>query len=163
MKSKILIIVYVMALAICFIALTANCEPAEEYTEAYIICMPDDVVNVRSSPSTRSSPIGYREPGDIVLLDGKTKKGFYHCVHLALEDDEGWIHKGYVVFDEPILIKQNATIVSKGRLAARKYVGGKRTRWLKPLASVHVYYWSDEWCLTNCGYIQTRFLELEGE
>ena len=25
------------------------------------------------------------------------------------------------------------------------------------------YYASEEWCVTNCGYVQTKYLELEGE
>ena len=86
-----------------------------------------------------------------------------HCVGLTTEAGEGWVHKGYLVDEEPVYLNQNATIISRGRLAARKYVNGKRTRWLKPLATVKIYYWTSEWAVTNCGYIKSKYLELEGE
>ena len=132
-----------------------------ETTEAYVLC--DSYVNVRKSPSRQSDVIGRFECRECLTLDGKSKNGFLHCVDLGLEEDEGWIHSGYVVYDEPIWTNESATIVSKGRLAARNRVNGERLRWLKSLASVRVYYWSDEWCVTNCGYLQTKYLELEGE
>lgn len=128
---------------------------------AYILC--DDHVNVRRTPDRKHDPIGRFETGDVVYLDGKTKNGFVHCVNLSLEEDSGWIHKGYIVYDKPEVVGKNATIVSKGKLAARKNVGGKRMRWLKPQATVKVLYWSDEWCVTNCGYVQSRYLELDGD
>ena len=134
---------------------------AEDITEAYVFC--DDFVNIRSKPSRQSESIGMFDCGDKIYLDGKKKNGFLHCVDLGLEENDGWIHSGYVVYDEPVWINQSATIVSKGRLAARNRVNGDRLRWLKPLASVKIYYWSDEWCVTNCGYLQSKYLELEGE
>ena len=129
---------------------------------AYVICSPDDVVNIRRSPSRKSESIGRFEACEMVTLDGKKRNGYLHCVGLGLEEDSGWIHSGYVVNDMPEFVGGTATIVSKGRLAARKYVKGKRTRWLKPLASVKVWYWSEEWAVTNCGYVQTKYLELDG-
>lgn len=132
-----------------------------ETTEAYVLC--DSYVNVRQSPSRQSDVIGRFECGEQLTLDGKSKNGFLHCVDLSLEVSDGWIHSGYVVYDEPIKTNEPATIVSKGRLAARNMVKGDRLRWLKPLATVRVYYWSDEWCVTNCGYVQTKYLEPEGE
>lgn len=133
----------------------------ELYEEGYVLCV--DYVNIRRSPSRKSPVIGSFECGETLHLDGKRKNGYLHCVDLGLEEDEGWIHSGFVVSDRPEHVNQHATIVSKGRLAARKYVDGKRTRWLKPQASLKVYWWSDEWCVTNCGYVQTKYLELEGE
>ena len=67
------------------------------------------------------------------------------------------------MYDEPEKVGQTATIVSYGRLAARKYVNGKRTRWLKSGAKLKVWYWTEEWALTNCGYVQSKYLELDGE
>lgn len=136
---------------------------AEDITEAYIICMPGDYVNVRQFANTRGEPLGYLEAGDKVYLDGRKKNGFCHIVNASLELDEGWVFNGYIVSDYPEFVNQNAVIVSKGRLASRKYVNGKRTRWLKPLATVKVYYWTEEWALTNCGYVRSRYLEFEGE
>lgn len=133
----------------------------DSIVEGYVLC--DDYVNIRRFPNNDDEPLGRFETGDTVYLDGKKKNGYLHCVDLSLEACEGWIHKGFVVYDKPIKVNQTATIVSKGRLAARKYVNGKRTRWLKSGASLKVYYWSDDWCLTDCGYVATEFLDLDGE
>lgn len=136
---------------------------AEELNTGYVICQPGDFVNIRSHPSSRSDVVGMFDVGDQVTLDGKKKNGYLHAVCLGLETDEGWICEGYVVYDKPEYVGGSATIVSNGRLAARKNVNGKRTRWLKNGASLKVYYVSDEWCVTNCGYVQTQYLELEEE
>lgn len=135
---------------------------AEDYYETrYVICM--DYVNARMSPNKKQEPIGRFETGDIVYTDGVKKNGYLHCIKLDFEETEGWVFAGYLTKDKPEAVWRNATIVSSGRLAARKYVGGKRTRWLQPGAMVKVYYWSDSWSLTNCGYVQSQYLELEGE
>lgn len=149
--------------AVCAIAAILESVSVAEgnVEEAYVLCA--DYVNIRSSPGRKGAVIGRFESGDSLLIDGKQKNGYLHCVNLRLEQTDGWIHKGYVVHDKPSRMNQTATIVSKGRLAARNNVGGKRTRWMKPQASLTVYWWSDDWCVTNCGYVQTRYLELEGE
>ena len=127
----------------------------------WVLC--SDFVYVRPTPNKKQEPLGWLEPGDMVYVDGKIKNGYAHVVGLCLESDDGWVHKGFLVEDEPENMNRTATIVSKGRLAARKYVKGKRTRWLKPMATVRVYWWSDEWVLTDCGYVQSKYLELDGE
>lgn len=139
----------------------ASADEYDDITVGYVICV--DYVNVRQFPNKNGEPIGMYEAGTKVYLDGKKRNGYLHIIDTGLELCEGWIKKGYIVYDEPINVNQSAVIVSKGRLAARNCVNGRRTRWLKPLASVKVYYWSDEWCVTNCGYVQTKYLELEGE
>ena len=148
---------------ILILCVTVPCTSAAygetETTEAYILC--SDFVYVRPYPNRKGEPVGRFDAGDTVFLDGKKKNGFLHCVDTHMESD-GWVFAGFVVYDRPIRVNQPAVIVSRGRLAARKYIKGKRTRWLKPLASLTVYWWSDEWCVTNCGYVQTRYLELEG-
>ena len=130
--------------------------------KGYVICMPDDHVHVRSGPGKKSGEIGWLEPGDMILLDGEEKNGFIHCVDLSFEQSEGWIHSGYVVYDPPIRMDAEYTVVAKKRLWARKYVNGRKTRALKPMAIITVYYWSDEWCVTNKGYVQSEWLEYGG-
>ena len=134
---------------------------AEECETAYAICVMDDVVNIRATPKNRGEWIGYLNPGDEVHMDGKKQNGYAHCVDMNTESGDGWVFAGYLVNDRPELVDCEAVIISNGRLAARKYVNGKRTKWLKPNAELHVYYMSGEWCSTNCGYVQTMFLRLE--
>ena len=127
----------------------------------YVLCM--DRVNIRMSPNTKQEPIGWLEPGDIVYPDGKKRNGFIHCEIPNIEAGEGWIYRGYLVDDEPEKMNRTGIIASRGKVKARKNVNGKRTRWLKPGGTVRVYWWSEEWCLTNCGYVMTKFIELDGE
>ena len=158
---EILLIVSALLIAIMiYTALGFSEAKADEYlTEKYVLCM--DYVNVRSSPNKKQEPIGRLESGDMIVTDGKRQNGYIHCVDLLFEACEGWVFAGYLTDDKPERVNRTATISSRGRLAARKYVNGKRTRWLKPNSSLTVWWWTDDWALTNCGYVQTRYLELE--
>ena len=154
-------IVTAIAMLVAIIILFGCAAAGAEENAGYVICAPGDYVNVRSGPGSKYESIGRFETGDRVTLDGKKRNGFLHCVGLSLEKSDGWIHSGYVIGSKPVSVNRNARITSNGRLAARKNVNGKRTRWLKPDAIVTVYVWSDEWCVTNCGYIQSQYLEPE--
>ena len=139
---------------------------ADEYgtdvIRAYAICTKDDYVNVRSKPGKTGTEIGRLDPGDMVLLDGQEKNGYMHCVNLSFEEETGWVFAGYIVYDEPVYVDAEYTVVSNGMLTARKYVDGRRTGRLKPMTIVTVYYWSEEWCVTNKGYLRSEYLEYGG-
>lgn len=155
------------AIALCNGTVFADAEDRDKHESeleiAYVICTKDDHVNVRPFPGRKHEPSGWLEPGDMVYMDGKTRNGYCHVVGLSNEEGAGWVHKGYLVSYPPEFVDRDATVTSKGRLAARKYVNGKRTRWLKPGSTVHIWYMSEEWCVTNRGYVQTKYLELDGE
>lgn len=135
----------------------------EEYEIAYAICVKDDHVNVRPFPSTKHERSSELDPGELIYLDGQKRNGFYHVVGLNNESGDGWVHKGYIVFDEPVLEDRDATVICRGRLHARKNVNGEHRRWIHGGETIHVYYRSDEWCSTDHGYVRTEYLELEGE
>jgi len=137
--------------------------PGDESIIAYVICMPGDYVNVRPFPSTRHDRSGYLEAGDEIYLDGRKKNGFVHIVNAHTESGEGWVYKGYIVYDEPERVNQKAVVSCNGRLSARRYIGGKRRKWLQPQQTVKVYYWTDEWALTDSGYVQSKYLDLVGD
>lgn len=154
------LVIWGILAVIDFLSSAVKAEEAEHGT-SYAICMKGDVVNVRSGPKTRAEWIGWIEPGDEVETDGRRKNGFVHCVNMNTESGDGWVFAGYLTGSKPELADCDATVVSNGRLAARKYVDGKRTKWLKNGQTVHIYYLSDEWCSTNVGYIQTKYLQPE--
>lgn len=159
-------IVVVAIVVYAIIALYTGLGFGEAYAEdgyetMYVMC--SDFVYARSTPNKKQEPIGRLEPGDEVVIDGQKKNGYVHCIDLSFEQAEGWVYGGYLVNDRPEKLGQTATIVSHGRLAARKYVNGRRTRWLKSGAKLKVWYWSDDWALTDCGYVQSNYLELDGE
>lgn len=156
-------LVEIAAIVIAFflvITLLNNIGIAEDDGK-YVMCM--DRVNVRMGASSKSDAIGWLEPGDVVYPDGQRKNGFVHCEVPNTEYGEGWIHKGYLIDSKPERIDKTGYIASNAKVKARKYVDGKRTRWLKPGGELKVYYWSDTWCLTDCGYVMTDFIELGGE
>lgn len=154
------LVIWGIIAVIDFMISTVKAEEAEHGT-AYAICMKGDVVNVRSGPKNRAEWIGWLEPGDEVTTDGRRKNGFVHCVNMNTESGDGWVFAGYLTPSRPELIDTDASVISNGRVAARKYVDGKRTKWLKNGQTVHIYYMSDDWCSTNCGYIQTKYLQTE--
>lgn len=166
--KKILLILLV-ALAVVFGILSfhdlvlraAHAEQPENTSVGYVVCCPGDYVNIRPYPNKKGDVLGRFEPGDVLYLDGKRRGEFLHCVGLRLETDEGWIHRGYVLYDEPELVDRNGTVDAKGRVAARKNVGGKRTKWLKPGSELTVWYWSEEWCLTNRGYVKSEYIAID--
>ena len=156
----IAIVVYVIVFLYTSLGL-GDAQAEDNYETMYVLC--SDFVYARSTPNKKQEPIGRLEPGDEVVVDGRKKNGYYHCVDLTFEQSEGWVFAGYLTEYKPEKIGRQATIVSKGRLAARKYVNGRRTRWLKSGAKLKVWYWTDSWSLTDCGYVQSKYLELDGE
>lgn len=133
----------------------------ETYTKAWVICQPNDYVNARVKPTSRSESVGWFDPGDDILLDGQEQNGFVHCVG-RFETDGAWVFSGYVVYEEPVRVNVHACVISKGKLQARKCVGGKRRCWLKNGDEIRVHWWTGEWCVTNKGFVMTKYLEMEG-
>ena len=137
---------------------------AEEYVKGYVICQPGDYVYGREKASRKSEQIGYLETGDAIWTDGKSKNGYIHCVNSSFERDECWVYGGYIVFDEPKWMGGAiATVVSNGRLAARKNTTGDVRAWLKNGTEIQVFWYSNEWCVTNRGFVMTEYIELDGE
>jgi hypothetical protein len=104
--------------------------------------------------------IGHLYFGDSVELDGKVRNGFAHVVGLSFEEVDGWIYKGLLVDTPPIAFQGKDQIISKGRVAVRQYIGGKRNKWLRSGREVVVYAISQDWSITDQGYIQTKYLSV---
>lgn len=156
-KTVLIVLLIIAALILNVYCLTSG---KAETIDAWVICNPESYVNVRSNPQKKSMVIGRFESGTYIQLDGKKKNGFYHCINVSLEEDEGWISKGYIVFDEPKRpCNTYHTVTGNGRVAARSTMGGKRNCWLKKGMQVRVYVISDEWAVTNKGFIKSEFLE----
>lgn len=128
--------------------------------EYFIICTPGTSVNVRISPNAHAEVIGSKFFGDQVFVD-KEKNGFVHITNLNSEYTEGWISKGLLTDDKPIEVNAAAVIVSNARVAGRKYVNGKVIKWLKNGMEVMIYAASEEWCVTDKGYIKREFIEIQ--
>ena len=147
-----------IALFLALIFATTCC--AEELTEAWILCQPDSRVNVRTKPKKSSAVSGYLYMGDRIFLDGEEKYGFVHCVDLGTEAGEGWVSEGFVIYSEPRPIGHDYCISAKGRVACRRSKNGSRRQWVRDGDIVRVYMAGDGWCLTNCGFIKSEFVDL---
>ena len=158
-KVLILAVILVIGAATYCVALNSVLAASDKQTTtAWVMCKPDDYVNCRLGPSRRSESIGYLETGYRLEIDGKTKDGFAHCVDLALEYSDGWVHAGYIVFEEPVWYGKDMTISANGRVACRKHSGGDRTCWVVSGSTVYVYWIADGWAVTNKGWVQTQYL-----
>lgn len=148
------LIAMITALAALFAAQTVMAE-SDGY---FVLCKPGSIVNARFSPNTRADVVGRYECGDYVRTDGEEKNGFVHIVDCSLECSDAWISKRYLVESEPRACNLRVIVIASGRVAARAWVDGKRNGWLKPGQEVTIYAQSDEWCVTNRGYVRTEFL-----
>lgn len=132
---------------------------AEEEIECWILCQPNSYVNARIFASGRSTIVGRLECGDKIYTDGVEKKGFLHCF-ANTESSDCWIHKGYIVFSEPhVPFIRDTQIISNGRVAARRTINGKRRCWLRDGQKIKVYMMSDEWAVTNKGFVKTEYID----
>jgi len=161
--TVILLLLFVLALMIIAVMCLDVAISESETEDAYIICNPESIVNIHANPKKKSAVEGGFYAGTLIHLDGKKKNGFYHCVNVSNETGEGWVSSKYVVFDEPTFPNCQAIVVSKGRLAARASVNGKRIRWLKPGNTVFIYCQTEEWAVTDKGYVKTEYLEVIGD
>lgn len=131
-----------------------------EEREYFILCKPGAQINTRISPNKRAEIIGHLECGEKVISDGKEKNGFVHLINLHFEYTEGWVYKGLLIEEPPYIVQWKCQSISDNRVAARFYINGKRKSWIKPGKEVTVYAVGKEWCFTDRGYVQTRFLSL---
>jgi len=127
--------------------------------DAWVMCDPGDWVNVREKPDKRSAEAGRLECGDWFRTDQREKNGFVHIIDAGTESGEGWISRRYVTWQEPERIGREMRIRSGGRVACRKWIGGKRKAWAKPGQAVTVYWMNAEWAVTDRGFIQAEYLE----
>lgn len=154
------IVVMLIGLTVAFLDLGRG---EEATVDAWVLVKPGSYVNARGTPKKSQEEQGRLETGHLLHLDGETRNGYAHCVDMGLEIEEGWVHTGYIVLDEPVWSGEWYTVESDGRVAVRKWIGGPVDVWLKPSSRVQVFYWSEEWCLTTRGYVKTEYLVKEDE
>ena len=164
MNSKLFLLgVFMLGvfLGVCLAMITLfTSESVAEDIETYrcwVMCKPEDYVNIRKSPSKRSELTGYAVSGYCLETDWVEKNGYLHVLGVT-EYGEGWVSEGYVVFTEPRVIDRKMTVVGGGRVAVRKGVDGKRIGWVRPGQEILVYYMDSEWAITSRGFIRADYL-----
>jgi len=144
-----------------FLAVYGLNQAGAESDGYFVLCDPTSYVNARIQPKKAAEIAGRYECGDFVETDGKERNGFVHIVNCSFEYTDAWVSKRYLVKSEPIISETVATIRAKGRVAARRWVNGKRKSWMKPGTTITVYAMSEEWSVTSRGFVQTRYLEVQ--
>ena len=140
----------------CLFAILAGCADEVEY---YVICNPKSYVCVRNAPKKSGAEEGRFDCGDYVISDCIEKNGYLH-IPGGFEGD-GWIYKGNLVPDQPVIEKQTMRVNSNWNVICRRSVNGKKIGTLSNGDTVTVYAHSSEWAVTDKGYIRVEFLEVD--
>lgn len=136
---------------------------ASSADEMYVLCRPNDYVNVREFPSTKGAQAGRLECGDSIDTDGITKKDkqgrTWVQVYGGFEGD-AWICAMYLQDSPVVVCKCTGYVSSKGRVALRRSPNGKRIKWLKNGTELSILAMSDDWVLTTTGYVKREYLDV---
>ena len=147
---------------IIILYLLMQCAHADDH-EVYVICNPESFVYIRSAPSFKSEEVARVEVGDEMITDEK-KNGKWVHVYYPCEAGEGWIYSGYLIYDEPLVYKDGLYAQTKyKKVLSRRNVNGKKRTQLKKGANLRAYVVSDEWTITDVGFIKTKYLDFGGE
>lgn len=136
----------------------AVAEDEPNLTQGWVICQPDSFVFIRSRPNKSGQESGYLYLGDELTID-KRYGGWAHAIGLSTEMGEGWIHEGYVDYWEPEIYEAPREMITvKSAVNARTCIGGGRRCKLKKGETVTVYASSEDWTITDKGFIQSKLL-----
>ena len=121
----------------------------------FVLCQPDSFVNVRAFPKKGAEVTGRVELGWQLESDGVRRNGF---VHVCGFEGDAWINAGFVTTEPVTVMTVETEIQSKGRVACRRSIKGKRRKWLSDGQKVVIYAVAGAWTITNQGFIQTQYL-----
>ena len=151
----------VMIFAIMVLLWSPACAEELPTYKCWAFCEPGSEVLIRERPWKRAPVVGAAGSGEQLRTDWEENGNWIHLVDVSNETGEGWISKEYVVFDEPIWLNMDGVIRGKGRVACRRSIDGKLKRWAKPGQELTVYWFSQEWTLTDLGYIQSQYVGVQ--
>lgn len=153
MRKALRWILTALTLTVCLFSTRAA--PAEDGT-VWVLCNPENYVNIRETPSKKGHLAGYAYCGDDFRTDGVVRHGFLH-VFAGTEMGDGWISTGFIVYCKPQEVGETWVIDSNGRVAARSTIGGSRNKWLRKGKEITVYYVA-EYAVTNYGFVDARYV-----
>ena len=131
-------------------------------TSCWVLCQPGDHVNLRIDARKDSKNVGWLECGEEFQTDGTTRNGWIRVLDAG--ECECWIYSGYVVTEKPEKIYENYVVVARDKLACRRWVNGPQIegrKWIKNGREVTVFYMAEGWAVTNLGYMQSEWLEVD--
>lgn len=143
---KRFLIVLLCLLLVCVSALSET---------VYVLCQPDSFVYVRMFPKRGAQAVGYAELGQALETDGEKRNGFMLVYGF---EGESWINAGFVTRYPVTIETLDGWVKSSGRVVCRRSINGTRRKWLSDGTDVTIYARSDDWSITDKGFIQTAFL-----
>lgn len=153
----------VILVAVTIFAVIVLAGRAEDVTSScWAMCQPGDRVNLRLKPSRDSKSVGWLECGDEFQTDGTNRNGWIRVLDAG--ECECWIYSGYVVTEKPEEVNENYVVVARDKLACRRWVNGPQIegrKWLKNGTNVQVFYMAEGWAVTDLGYMQSEWLEVD--
>ena len=149
----------VISLLIVIACLAAILPASGTEAVCYIICNPQSYVCVRNKPKKGGKEAGRFDCGDYIITDGVKKNGYLHI--LGGFEGDSWVYAGNVVPDQPVIEKQKMRSNSNWSVVCRRSVKGEKVGTLKNGDTVTVYARSQEWAVTDKGYIMIEFLEVD--
>ena len=153
MRKLICIALVLAAISGCFTAVA-------EDKQVFIFCNPKTPVIIRKMPQKGSDETGRLEFGDWVTTDGRKKNGFVHVTGIT-EAGDGWIFAGYIIDNQPERLDNAwANVAANGRVMSYRWINGRRNGWVQVGDDIRIYGISDEWAVTDKGYIRTKYLEV---
>lgn len=160
MDTEKLIIVFVAVLVAVAAVIVVFEQPAlaDGNRMGFVLCNPSSYIYVRTEPSKNGSVCGYLNCGDAVTLDGEEKGQWLHIVDTCFDGD-AWVSGRYVVGIKVSVFEKPVEMRARAKVRVRNYVGGKVTKTLIKGDIVKVYAYSEQCCLTNRGYVVTKYLE----
>ena len=160
-KARALLAVLIAAVILIGAFFMVRGSAEDQTVTAWVICQPGDYINIRARASKRSQAVGRLDCGDDIEITGETENGFAEIADLPMDTPDGaWIYAGYIVLDEPVWYGDEMEVIGTARVAARKNCCGAIRKLMQPGTVVQVFWKTDEWCVTNYGFIRTEYLEV---
>ena len=148
----------IFCVAILLLILTTPPAGAETM---WAICRGNGSINVRESPSLQAPVGGWLEFGwDVDAVASKVDRyGMtWYQIDGATERGTGWVCGDYLVASQPYRCDEYYVIDAGGRVAIRDRINGKRVGWAQPGQELHITIMSDDWMLSDAGWIRAEFL-----
>lgn len=161
MKGRIIanLIIGIITFALMTVLILTHSEA--ETMQMYGICESGSI-NVRVKPNVHSDVCGKIEFGWEIDISESRKVGktTWYKVDGFGEYGVGWINGNYLSESEPTKPEeQYGRINANGRVAIYNIIG-KRKGWAKPKTVFRILIYSEERCLTEKGWIKTKYLDI---
>lgn len=153
-----------LAFVMALVFVTGAFSLASANMKMHVLCDPNSYVNIRKDPNSKAYIMGKLYAMDDVTVIASRTVGntTWYQIDVFLESGNvGWVSGGFLVYDEISYYKTGveAKIKAKGGVHSRKSIDGKIRSKIKDRSTVQVFLYSNEWCVTNRGYIKTKFID----